>query len=167
MHRVKYRFFSPFAFAALMTLAACDTTSGVGTTTDWSAVTDQEWQLVSVKDGRATVSPTPQVKATVTFSDDGMVTGNAGCNQYSGGYTQAGSSLGITQLAMTRKMCVAEEAMKIENALSGAFVLVESWDVTDGRLVLKDTDGNATIILRKTKRDTVWCPFCNTYMNVF
>lgn len=145
MYRVKQRFVSNLAVAALVSLGACSATSNGNMSADWSTVTGQEWQLVNVTEGNSTLSPTPPVTATATFSNDGMVSGNAGCNQYSGGYTQSGSSLGIAQLAMTRKMCIAEEAMKIENALSGAFVLVDSWDVTDGHLVLRDVDGKAVI----------------------
>jgi len=147
MRQVKHRIILPLAFVASASLAACSTASTGNMTPDWASVTDQEWQLVQVIDGNSTLSPTPPLMATATFSSEGMVSGNAGCNQYSGSYEQSGSSLGVAQLAMTRKMCIADNAMQIENAFSGAFVLVSSWGVVDGRLVLKDNDGNMVIEL--------------------
>lgn len=147
MRQVNHRIILPLALAALASLAACGTASTGNMATDWASVTDQEWQLVQVIEGNNALSPAPSVMATATFSRDGMVSGNAGCNQYSGNYQQSGSSLGVAQLAMTRKMCIAENAMQIENAFSGAFVLVSSWHVIDGHLVLREDDGDMVIEL--------------------
>jgi len=147
MYQAKHRIVPAMALTASLLLAACGTTTTDNMAADWSSVTDQEWNLVQVKDGAETLLPTPPVMATATFSEDGTVSGNAGCNQYSGSYEQAGSSLSVAQLVMTRKLCIAEEAMKVESAFSGAFVLVNSWDVNDGDLVLKDHNGNTVIKL--------------------
>jgi heat shock protein HslJ len=147
MYQAKHRIVPAMALTTSLLLAACGTTSTDNTAADWSSVADQEWNLVQVKDGAGTLSPAPPVMATATFSADGTVSGNAGCNQYSGSYEQSGSSLSVAQLAMTRKLCIADDAMKVENAFSGAFVLVSSWDVNDGNLVLKDHNGNTVIKL--------------------
>ncbi|WP_297018789.1 META domain-containing protein [Thalassospira sp.] len=150
MHRAKHAIVSSVALASSLLLAACSATSTSTMNTPWSDVAGQEWHLVQVKDGNGTLSPTETAMATATFSADGMVSGNAGCNQYSGGYEQSGASLGVAQLAMTRKFCIAEEAMRIESAFSGALVLVNSWDMVDGNLVLKDSAGNVVIELTST-----------------
>lgn len=149
MYRARHKTVAAMALTASLSLAACGTaTTGNGdTATKWSSVTDQEWHLAQVKKGSGPLSPTPPIVATATFSADGMVSGNAGCNQYSGSYEQSGSSLGVAQLAMTRKFCVEDNAMEIENAFSGAFVLVSSWAMINGYLVLKDHNGNTVIKL--------------------
>ena len=149
MHRARHKTFTAMALTASLLLAACGTTTtGNGDTAKkWSSVIDQEWYLAQVKQSNRTLSPTSPVIATATFSADGMVSGNDGCNQYSGSYKQSGSSLGVAQLAMTRKFCTEEDAMKVENAFSGAFVMVSRWDLIDGYLVLKDHNGNTAIKL--------------------
>lgn len=148
MYRVKNTTISLVFLAGLTALSACKTTSNANMDDTWSNVTAQQWQLVQVtqsKNNSSPLVPTPPVMATAQFSPEGTVSGNAGCNQYSGNYTQAGTSLDVLQLATTRKMCLDEHAMKIEDALTGAFVLVDQWDLVNGHLVLSDQDGDKLI----------------------
>ena len=51
------------------------------------------------------VTRTSGVKQTATFTKDGKVFGNAGCNQFTGAYTTNGSEITIGPLATTLMMC--------------------------------------------------------------
>ena len=148
MYRVKNTTISLILLTGLTALSACKTTQNANMDDNWSNVTERQWQLVQVthnKNNSSPLVPTLPVMATAHFSPAGTVSGNAGCNQYSGNYTQAGASLDVLQLATTRKMCLDEHAMKIEDALTGAFVLVDHWDLVSDHLVLSDKDGDKLI----------------------
>lgn len=64
------------------------------------------WTVTSLA-GRPTVGP---ARPTMTFSADGRVSGNSGCNQYSGTYRTDGSSITITNIASTMMMCAGPGA---------------------------------------------------------
>ena len=54
------------------------------------------------------------VTQTITFTKDGKVFGDAGCNRFTGGYTTNGDSITIGPLASTLMMC-AENIMNAES----------------------------------------------------
>ncbi len=56
---------------------------------------------------------TDGVKQTITFTKDGKVFGEAGCNRFTGGYTTDGQSITIGPLATTLMMC-SERVMNAE-----------------------------------------------------
>ena len=45
------------------------------------------------------------VRQTITFTADGQVSGDAGCNRFVGGYTVKGGTIAIGPLATTLMMC--------------------------------------------------------------
>ena len=76
------------------------------------------------------------------------VSGNAGCNSYSGTYTQTGAALKIGPLATTRRAC-APALMDIESKFLGVLngTTAGKIDAT-GALVLTAADGR-TVLLRR------------------
>jgi len=64
------------------------------------------WRVTGINNGReAVVSVLTGTDLTMAFSADGKVTGSAGCNRYSAGYTLAGEKLTLSPAAATRRMC--------------------------------------------------------------
>ena len=71
-----------------------------------SAITNILWQWTSVTDrptGATTAVPNPQ-DYTITFRDDGTLSGQADCNSFTGTYTQE-SGFSITLGAATMAAC--------------------------------------------------------------
>lgn len=59
------------------------------------------------------VTRTSGVKQTITFTEDGKVFGDAGCNRFTGGYEANGSEITVGPLASTLMMC-EENVMNAE-----------------------------------------------------
>ena len=77
------------------------------------------------------ISPT----AILRFNKaDNKIWGNAGCNDFSGKYTQDGNALNIGQLASTKMYC--DGAMKNEYAIQRVLKNVGSFDISNGTLTL-------------------------------
>ena len=77
------------------------------------------------------ISPT----AILQFNKaDNKIWGNAGCNDFSGKYTQDASSLKIGQLTSTKMYC--DGAMKNEYAIQRVLKNVGSFDISNGTLTL-------------------------------
>ena len=92
------------------------------------------WTLVDL-DGAA---PVADAVPTMEFGEDGTVSGNASCNQYSGEVTIDGSDLSFGPLAMTRMMCADPAAAEQETAFTIALESVSSYTIdSEGRLVLE------------------------------
>ena len=77
------------------------------------------------------ISPT----AVLQFNKaDNNIWGNAGCNDFSGKYTQDGNALNIGQLASTKMYC--EGAMKNEFAIQRVLKNVGTFDISNRTLTL-------------------------------
>ena len=123
-------------------LFACSTkhTSSLDkkTAMDSSSAWGIEWKLVSVRSATSTAWLTPNGKRTptLTFSADGQtVSGNSGCNHYSGQASWEGNQLTFGNLASTRKMCMDDMEMEkaVLSALQGTLVC----ELSGNNLVLK------------------------------
>ncbi|RCV65760.1 Heat shock protein HslJ, partial [Methanophagales archaeon] len=72
------------------------------------------WTLTSFIEGEDVQSPLVNTTITAYF-EDGNITGNAGCNNYFGGYTVDGNEINISKpLGTTRMYCGPEEVMQQE-----------------------------------------------------
>jgi heat shock protein HslJ len=80
--------------------------------------------------------PTADPKPTIDFGDDGSVSGNTTCNQYSGTYTVDGDNIDFSPLASTMMACTdpalsAQESIFIETVQGSTF-----WAIDGGNLSL-------------------------------
>ena len=118
------------ALLTLMALSACAITSRDATT----ELPGTSWVLVDL-DGGAPVGETPP---SVTFNDDGSVTGSTGCNTFSGEVAIEGSELSFGPLATTRMACADDGASAQEAAFVAAMESVTGYTIdNEGRLVLE------------------------------
>jgi heat shock protein HslJ len=77
------------------------------------------------------------------FETDGRLSGHGGCNRFSSSYRLDASMLSIEPLGMTRMAC-PPAVMSIEIAFIEALQSVATVAHRDGRIALRNADGQAT-----------------------
>jgi putative lipoprotein len=82
---------------------------------------------------------------TITFGEDGRVSGFGGCNRFNGGYTQKGAKVSFTPVMMTMMACAAANTNQLESAL-GAALQGDATYVVNGDGLLTLTGANGTEI---------------------
>ena len=90
------------------------------------------WEVVGYNNGKeAVVSVLLNTSITASFGKDGTLSGNAGCNEYSGQYTVTGNQIKIGPLTSTMKACndpagvMEQESQYLTAIESAATYLVE------------------------------------------
>jgi len=114
-------------------------------------VAGTSWRVTGYNNGKqAVVSVLAATTLSMAFSDDGRVSGSAGCNNYSGTYQSAGSSLSFGPAATTRKMCadpqrIMEQEQQFLKALATVAIARQEGD----RLELRTADGALAVSLTR------------------
>ncbi len=128
---------------SLLTLAGCapDTAE-----TDAPAGTEAidptgSWTIEAIGD-RPVIDKSP---TAITFTTDGTVAGNAGCNQFTGGFELTGTRLSMGPLAVTQRMCAVEALMEQEGRFLKALENVDGVSMDNGMLVLTDAAGETLV----------------------
>ncbi|MEM8858248.1 MAG: META domain-containing protein [Chloroflexota bacterium] len=106
------------------------------------------WKLVSYDQGGAQASVMDGTEITLSFVD-GQVTGNSGCNNFFGSYTQEGETVKFENLGTTRKACEAD-IMDQENAFIEVLSAADGATINDGSLNMRSA-GAATLVLEKVE----------------
>jgi heat shock protein HslJ len=117
------------------------------------ALIGTDWMLVAYTaedGGRAG----PSAPASIRF-DDGVVSGNTGCNGFSGPYTSDADALTIGDLAVTAMACEPTSAQ--EPAILAGLRDVVAYRTDTGDLELLDKQGNSQLIYRTLEGQT-WVP---------
>jgi heat shock protein HslJ len=123
-------------------------TAGAPSASD-SGIEGTLWRLTQYLGPAGTAVPVPQaVSASATFSD-GIVSGNAGCNDYTGSYTVDGDKLTIGPLAVTRKSCGPAETA-VETVFLAAMGNVATYTVSGSSLELKTADAKVGLAFAAT-----------------
>lgn len=91
----------------------------------------QTWTLVTLSGEEVPAG----VTTTLTLDAEGNASGNAGCNQYGGGYELSGSSISFGEVGSTKMMC-EEPAMGVETAYLAALATVDAWAMEGDTLTL-------------------------------
>lgn len=124
----------------LLLLASCSGTD--------PALTGRAWQLVSYGPLDAPVPALPGVDASATFGDDGTVSGNMGCNSFSGDYKVSGSRLKFGQMMSTLMACMENERMDQESAVLGALNGNLEYKIDGDILTIWYNGGKSALIFR-------------------
>ncbi len=128
---------------SLMTLAACApdaADTGTPATTDAIDPTGS-WTIEAIGD-RPVIDKSP---TAMTFTTDGTVAGNAGCNQFTGGFELSGTRLSMGPLAVTQRMCAVEALMEQEGRFLKALQQVDGVSMDNGLLVMTDASGETLV----------------------
>jgi heat shock protein HslJ len=103
------------------------------------------WAMGSYNNGRGGFqSALADTQVTAVFSEDGKLTGNAGCNTYSGSYTVDGDKLDIGPVITTKKAC-APDIMAQEAAYLRALEAATVFAIQANEMVLRDDKGAAQV----------------------
>jgi heat shock protein HslJ len=125
-------------------LAGCSTPAGSpgnGFTTPDLAGT--RWVITSI-DGKAPSGPA----LTADFSNDGRVSGDSGCNSYSGPFIQDGRKVQFGELLSTRRACVDDLRQRQENSLLRILQGSTTLELRRGRLTVRGEEG--TVVLTQS-----------------
>ena len=87
-------------------------------------------------------------KPFIQFRSDGRVSGHAGCNRFTGGYTEDGGNLSFGLLAMTQMMCAPAD-MERERTFSQLLNNTRRFEATHMKLTFYSGAGNALVTLRR------------------
>ena len=112
-----------------LTLSACGG--------DDAGLAAQTWMLTEVG-GEPAV---PTALATLTFSDDGTVGGNTGCNDFTTSYEVDGSSLTVTQPAAATLRACEEPLMNQETSVFEALAATTEFSISGSELQLIGDSG--------------------------
>ena len=99
------------------------------------------WDVTGYNNGNeAVVSPLADSTLTAIFTAD-QVSGSAGCNEYSGGYTLDGTTLKIGPLASTMRACSDEAVNQQEQQFLAALENSTTFDQSGNILTLRADGG--------------------------
>lgn len=145
------QFFANLQSAATYTivdgqLQIADATGNVVLTfaaTEPIALTGTTWAATGYNNGReAVVSVLNGTSVTAVFGEDGTLSGLAGCNQYTAGYTTDGETITIEPPASTRMFCTEPEGiMDQEAAYLAALPTAATYRIDGNKLELRTAGG--------------------------
>jgi heat shock protein HslJ len=108
-----------------------------------TSLTGTTWQVTNYNNGKqAVVTLLADTELTMMFDDNGQVSGSAGCNNFTGGYTMDGDAIVIGPLATTMKMCGEPEGvMEQEAAFLAALEAATTFAIQGDEIELRDDSG--------------------------
>jgi heat shock protein HslJ len=122
----------------VVTLAACTSsggsaaTAGAAFSAGAATLDDTTWNLTSIGGADITADATP----TLVFATGGMVSGLAGCNNFSGTATIGEGTIEFGPLATTRMACADEATTQLETDYLAALDEAATWTMTGDSLTL-------------------------------
>lgn len=108
------------------------------------------WEATMIYTGTALQSPVEGSTLTATF-DGTQISGNSGCNTFSGGYTTSGETIAIGTLASTQRACADPAVDTQEQQYLTALGLAKTFTVAGNRLDLYREDGSYAASYTRSK----------------
>jgi heat shock protein HslJ len=109
-----------------------------------SLLKGSDWVVTELA-GRAAL---PEPLMTVTFSDDGRVSGSASCNRFGADWQLSGEGLTIGK-GMSSMMACEERVMQQEQSFLAAMQSVARFSRPSDRVLVLHTNDDRTIVLKK------------------
>jgi heat shock protein HslJ len=107
-----------------------------------TSLTGTTWNATMVNNNQGAVSSLVAGTAiTALFGEDGVLSGSAGCNTYTAGYTIDGDQITIEQPATTMMMCAEAGVMEQEAAYLAQLPLAATYSIAGSELELRTADG--------------------------
>lgn len=106
------------------------------------------WNVTGYNNGnQAVVSPLAETNLTMTFGDDGTISGNSGCNTFTGQYSLSGQNITISALASTMRACIEPEGIaEQETAFLAALGQAVEWFIQGDQLSLRTAEDALAVI---------------------
>lgn len=118
----------------------------------WARATDElvgSYTVTGINNGKEAVVGTAETsKANITFAADGTVSGNTGCNSFSGSYTLDGSSLEIDPDVAATMMACEDASQQVETQFLNALSQVSTWERSGDTVTLRDPAGATQLTLQ-------------------
>lgn len=110
-------------------------------------LTETIWHLQNYLSGAGSIEPILEgTEVTAYFSDDGNVSGNASCNNYSGAYQLDGEKINIELGPLTMMFCDQPEGvMDQESAYLQALGSATTYQIIGDEMVLRDESGQEVL----------------------
>jgi putative lipoprotein len=112
-------------------------------------LSDTSWELVSYGDIDAPTPALPDTEAIISFDAEGMLSGNVGCNQFSGSYEVSGDTLEAGPLMATLMYC--EQSMDQETAVMMLLNGSHTFEIGGETLKIFTEDGKSSTTWKKVK----------------
>jgi len=107
------------------------------------------WQAISLRSDKSFTQLYPGKIPTMSFDVSNLrVSGNTGCNRYTGPYKASGNQLSFQEpITMTKMMCIT--GAEGEQAFVAAMTRTSSYGIAADTLLLKDSSGQEIMKLVK------------------
>ena len=106
------------------------------------------WRLVSYGSPANPTPAAPDIDTSITFTEDGKVEGNVGCNGFGGDYTVEGNTITFGPIVSTLMFCegpVGDQETTTLNVLFETVTFVMEGDT----LTITSVDGSEVIVLAR------------------
>lgn len=110
-----------------------------------NALEGQVWALESWRNEAGEMVPAIADSGASAEFRDGQLSGNGGCNGFSGSYELNGNELTIGQIASTLMLCTPEELGTQETAYFAHLQNAATYQITDGQLEISNDAGEVTL----------------------
>jgi heat shock protein HslJ len=125
----------------LITALAITSCGGIGNSTNLAGTS---WKLVSFGTNTSLTAAAPDVPTSLDIGKDGKMSGNVGCNSFSGDYKVNGSQITFGPVVSTLMAC-PDPVMKQEAAVLKVFSGTANFKVDAGSIVITSEDGLSTV----------------------
>jgi len=117
-----------------------------------SPLTGTMWYLNSFIDSQGNPwTPGAAYPISLQLTNDGKVSGNSGCNSYSGTYTLSGNTINISGFAVTLMYCGEPGVMTLEQTYLAVLPAMKVYKISGNELTLSDGTGKISMIYDTTK----------------
>jgi heat shock protein HslJ len=113
---------------------------------DSSASLIGSWKLTAYGSADSLTPVVPNSQAQITFSEDGTVNGNSGCNGFGGSYAVQGDQLTFSEIVSTLMLCDTP-LMGQEEAVFQVIIATAAFQVESDTLTL--TNNNRVLVLTR------------------
>jgi heat shock protein HslJ len=112
-----------------------------------NSLSKTSWNVTGYNNSKqAVVGTIAGTTLTMTFGDDGTISGNSGCNTFSGQYSLNGQSITISPLASTMRACIEPEGIaEQETAFMAALEQAVEWFIQGDQLSLRTAENTLAI----------------------
>ncbi len=107
-----------------------------------------DWVVINYFRPGAVTSPVPGSTLTANF-DSGRISGDAGCNQFTGPYETDGTKIAIGPLASTRRACADPAVDEQESQYLAALELARTFSLAGGNLTLFRDGGTIAVTYQR------------------
>nr|WP_249420227.1 META domain-containing protein [Rhabdothermincola salaria] len=104
------------------------------------------WTVTGVNTGNALEGTDLTGALSLEFAADGTVSGNGGCNSFSGSFTTDGDTIAISDIATTMMACEPDVAT-LEQQYTAALETATTFELAGTTLTLRDDEGAMQVTL--------------------